>query len=98
MRILKNKTACNWAITIWMILTLANFLVFAVIALHLGGTAVNGKISDSHFFWGSHSHYTEVSRQVFNYSKWHVYSVYFTFALSFVAAFLVGRYGKRKAR
>ena len=99
MRKIPARTACDWAVAIWVILTLANFLVFALIALHLGGTAVSGRVSDGHFFLGSHSRYTEVSRQVFIYSRWHCYSVFITFAVSFAAAFGLqrrGRDGKRQ--
>ncbi len=96
MRTIKIKTAYDMAVIILIIVTLVNFLVFTLIALHLGGAAMNGKISDGHFYLGMYSHYTEVSRQVFTYSRWHGYSVYLTFTLSFVATFLLshGHYGK----
>ena len=101
MRTLNMKTAHDWALPIWVIVTLVNFGVFALIALHLGGTAANGKISGGHFFLGSHSQYTEVSSHVFTYSKWHYYSVVVTFAVSFVATLFLqlrGRYRKRQDR
>jgi hypothetical protein len=47
-----------------------------VIAGHLGGDAVNGKIVDGHFYRGSHGQFREVSEAIFDYSRWHVRSVF----------------------
>jgi hypothetical protein len=68
-----------------------NFLVFFFMSLRLGGDAVNGKIENGHYFLASHGHYTEVSGQVFAYSRWHTYSVFLTHSLMFGAAFILSR-------
>ena len=88
-----NKSAYAWVV----VLALANFLVFVLVSIHLGGDAVSGKVSDGHFFLGSHSHYTEVSRGVFIYSKWHTYSVFVTFPMAFIAAYLSSRSHRKLA-
>lgn len=89
MRIVNMKTAFDWTMIFLMIVTLTNFIVFTVIALYLGGTAMNGRISEGHFYLGQYGHYLEVSRHVFIYSQWHGYSVFVTFVLSFIAAFFM---------
>ncbi|HZW74452.1 MAG TPA: hypothetical protein VFF43_12940 [Caldimonas sp.] len=65
------------------VFAILDFAAFAVTALVLGGDAINGKIEAGHFFLGSHGHYTEVSEHVFTYSKWHAYSVFAAYALTF---------------
>ena len=51
--------------------TSINFLVFFAVALYLGGDALSGKEEHGRYFLGSHGRYTEVSAQVFQYSKVH---------------------------
>jgi hypothetical protein len=67
----------------WLLLTIvfagaANFVVFFIVAIAIGGDAVNGCVRNGHYFVASHGRYTEVSRAIFNYSRWHVYSVFIT--------------------
>lgn len=50
---------------------LLNFVVFVAIASYLGGNAINGKVEDGRYFLGSHGNYTEVSYEIFVYSKIH---------------------------
>ena len=66
-------------------LCLANFALFFVLAVYLGGDAVNGKIVGGHYFLMSHGRYTEVSAGIFNYSRWHAYSTWVTHPLAFAA-------------
>ena len=70
---------------------LLNFAVFWVVAVRLGGDAVNGRRQDGHFYLASHGKYTEVSERVFTYSRLHTYSVWITHPLAFLAAY----WGKR---
>ncbi|HEY4943729.1 MAG TPA: hypothetical protein VII56_20040 [Rhizomicrobium sp.] len=60
------------------VLGLANFFAFMVGTLVLGGDAVNGHAANGHYFLDDKGHLTEVSRAVFLYSKWHVYSLFVT--------------------
>jgi hypothetical protein len=79
-------------------LALVNFFAFALVALYLGGDAVNGKIADGHYYLGSHGHYTEVSAGVFTYSRLHTYSVFVTHSLAFLGAFVLSLRGKGTPR
>ena len=80
---------------------LLNFAVFVIIASHLGGDAVNGKVEDGRYYLfgvraeSGHKVYTEVSEAVFTYSKWHVYSLFATWPLVMAAGFARSRYKKR---
>lgn len=84
----------------FFVLAFVNFTAFWLIAVYLGGDAVNGRIADGHYFLMAHGRYTEVSAAIFNYSKWHVYSTWITHPLAFVAALVYLRLGKleRKSR
>jgi hypothetical protein len=64
---------------------LLNFAVFWVVAVRLGGDAVNGRMQDGHFYLASHGKYTEVSGRVFMYSRLHTYSVWVTHPLALLA-------------
>ena len=68
-------------------LGLVNFALYFIGAIYLGGDAINGKIVDGHYFLMSHGRYTEVSADISNYSKWHVYCTWVTHLLAFAAGF-----------
>ncbi len=88
---MNNKTKS--LISQWIFgIACANFLVFWLIAVCLGGDAVNGKIDHGHYYLMSHGDYTEVSKEIFTYSKWHVYSIWITHPLAFIAAYWYGRF------
>lgn len=65
--------------------TLINFIVFAIIALILGGTASNSKIESGHYYLGDHGKFQEVPYVIFLYSQLHGLSLLISFPLSFVA-------------
>lgn len=77
-----------------------NFAIFVAFALYLGGDAVNGKAEGGHYYlFGVASGtgvkgYTEVSQAVFDYSRWHVYSVFVTWPLALLAAIVENRVKK----
>jgi hypothetical protein len=68
-------------------LGVVNFVLFFLAAIYLGGDAVNGKIVGGHYYLMSHGQYTEVSKEVFAYSKWHVYSTWVTHPLALIAGY-----------
>jgi hypothetical protein len=82
-------------------LTMLNFVIFVAIATYLGGDAINGKVEGGHYYLfgarseSGHKVYTEVSERVFNYSKWHVYSVWVTWPLAMAEAIALNRIRKR---
>jgi hypothetical protein len=52
-------------IQIFVTFLIISFLVFWVISVIFGGEAVNGKIEDGRYYFGSHGKYTEVSRAAY---------------------------------
>jgi len=60
--------------------------VFFVVALILGGDAMNGKAEGGKFFLANHGKLTEVSRETFVYSRYHVLSLLITHPIAFLAA------------
>jgi len=74
-----------------------NFLVFVGVALLIGGDAVNGHQSDGRYFLANHGRYTEVSRDVFTYSRVHCYTIFCSWPLIVLSAFMLQRYRKREA-
>jgi len=82
-----SKTAKRRICVTVFALCLANFVVFFIGAVYLGGDAVNGKIVADHYYLMSHGRYTEVSADIFSYSKWHAYSTWITHPLAFIAGY-----------
>jgi len=66
-----------------------NFAAFWLIAVYLGGDALSGGIRDGRYLLMSHGVYTEVSREVFEYSRLHAQSIEFTHPVAFATAALV---------
>jgi hypothetical protein len=67
-------------------IALVNFFAYVGMSLYLGGDAVNGGIRNGHYLLMSHGKYTEVSQDVFDYSRWHTYSLWITHPLALAAA------------
>lgn len=88
---------------IFVAIVILNFVVFIGLAMHLGGDAVNGmKESGRFYLWGYNVHtgtkgYTEVSSIVYQYSKWHVYSIFVSWPIM-IASGLVAQRRKRYRR
>lgn len=80
-----------------VVVGMLNFLAFGIVAGFLGGDAFNGKVEEGHYYLygvrtqSGHKVYTEVSKPVFTYSRWHVYSIMVTWPLVMAAAFLENR-------
>jgi len=72
------------------IVALVNFFSFILLSLHLGGDALQGHQTAGHYFLALHSHspVTEVSRTVFEYSLWHVRSLFVSIPLAILAGWL----------
>jgi hypothetical protein len=74
-----------------VVVGMLNFVVFVCAAIYLGGDAVNGKVENARYYLfgvrgeSGHRVYTEVSKSVFTYSKWHVYSLVLTWPLTIAA-------------
>ncbi len=84
-----------------MFVGLLNFVLFGAGTFYVGGDAWNGKIEGQKYYvWGyhdGHNGYTEVRRSVFEYSRWHVYSVMVTWPLVILAGFVAQRARRSEA-
>ena len=69
-------------------IAIINFILFVIIALIIGGDAVNGKAEGGQYYLANHGQLTEVNYFVFMYSKLHVYSIFITHPLAMLAGFL----------
>ena len=70
-----------------------NMVVCFVIAIILGGNALNGKIEDGHYYLAQHSELTEVSRSVWLYSCVHFWTV-----IAYLPVMIVGGLMNTSAR
>ena len=85
MRIATKKMVCG----IIGAIGLLNFLAFAIIAIWLGGDALNGKSVDGRYFLSNHGKTVEVSAAVFNYSRIHASSIMITHPLAILCGFIL---------
>lgn len=80
-----------------VIVGLLNFLLFLAGTFYIGGDAVNGEVANGKYYvWGyrysdGFKGFSEVSRSVFEYSRWHVYSVWASFSIMMIGTFLYKR-------
>ena len=75
----------RWEMIVFVVAIL-NFVVFVLISLRIGGDAINGTIENGHYLLRSHATYTEVSRDVFMYSRIHVGTLFVTHPLGMLVA------------
>lgn len=71
------------------LLAFVNFAAFFVIAVSIGGDAVNGRIENGRYFVSNHGVATEVSSAVYWYSYIHVLTVFCTHGLTVLAVLLL---------
>ena len=69
--------------------------LFILIAICVGGDALNGKVEGERYYLANHGHLTEVSYPVFVYSKIHAFSVFMMIPGAIVARLLWRRQDKR---
>lgn len=75
---MKISTLPTWfAYTVFAIAVI-NFAAFVLIALVIGGDALNGHEVSGRYFLSNHGKLTEVGRMTYEYSKWHAISVFIT--------------------
>jgi len=94
-KLMRRTVARVCAVT--MIVGILNFVLFLAGTFYLGGDAVNGKIENGKYYvWGYSFHdgrkdYHEVSKSVFDYSRWHVYSTIALWTLMLAAGIVYKR-------
>jgi hypothetical protein len=79
------------------LLWVVNFSAYVVVANWLGGDAVNGHAEAGRYFLGGHQT-TEVSRAVFEFSRWYTYILWVHGAVTCVSAIIQSRANKRHIR
>jgi len=79
------------------VLAIVNFAAFVIIALSIGGDAINGQVQNDHYYLSHKGKLTEVSPNVWRYSWMHATSVWITHPLGMLGAWLAGR-GQQKSR
>jgi len=58
------------------VLWIVNFVTYGVTAILLGGDAVNGHAEAGRYYLAMHGRLTEVSRPVFEFSRWYTYVLF----------------------
>lgn len=59
--------------TVISVLWVLNFVGYVTAAIVLGGDAINGYAESGRYYLAMHGRLTEVSRSVYDYSRWHTY-------------------------
>ena len=66
------------------ILCVTNFMIFVLVAIVVGGDAINGHVAEGRYFLSMNGRVTETSAGVFAYSRWHATLTIALFAGAFV--------------
>ena len=74
---------------------IANFIIFAVVDLAIGGEAFSGYSAGGHYFLNQKGHFTEVSNAAFAYSWWHTVSILVTMPIMFIVS-LAWKHSKQR--
>ena len=61
-------------LNITAVLAWVNFIAFWLVAVYLGGDALNGHVQEQHYFICAHGSCHEVTQTLWNYSYWHAIS------------------------
>lgn len=78
-----------------LIIAAVNFALFFLIALAIGGDAVNGKTEGGKYYLANHGKYTEVSPVLYWYSFIHVITVLCTHVAALVVGLALGSSARR---
>lgn len=82
-----------WLAAAVIVLGFANVLVFVSVSAALGGDALNGRVTDGHYYVASHGTYTEVSQAAWTASRIHAVVTMLSWPLVVLSmAFLLFRF------
>jgi len=73
-----------------------NFVVFVIIALLIGGDAINGNETAGHYYLSNKGKLTELGYYVFTYSKIHTISLFITHPLAIIASIVYSVTGGKR--
>jgi hypothetical protein len=87
-----NRRWGNDLVPAWVVYTvgtiaITNFFSFVIVSLIIGGDAWNGYESGGHYFLSEKGRLTEVTRGVWEYSRWHLFSVFVTHLLAAIVGY-----------
>jgi hypothetical protein len=71
LKFVSHSKRAKWIIYPTVALVAINFFTFVAISMYLGGDALNGSMTDGHYYLCAHGHCTEVSGSLWRYSWWH---------------------------
>jgi hypothetical protein len=92
----KDLTPVGWVLVGLFVIGIVNFVVSMLIYHKLGGDAFGGYVKDGHYFVGDHGRYTETTKTVWAYCRYHTMSVIGTHAVAIASAVLLAcRVGQR---
>jgi hypothetical protein len=74
---MKRQVFYRWAIG----LGVANYLVYAVATLFAGGDVLHGLVTHGHFFAAARGGFVEVAPALFEFCRWHPYTLLVSFPL-----------------
>ncbi len=74
---------------------LLSFIIFCAVALKIGGSFDQERSKDGHYYVSAHGRSREVSRDLYEYSRRHSYSMIATFPLAFVGFIMLAGVSKR---
>ena len=95
----KAKRLLSKLAAVVTVIGLLDFVSFLIGVSYLGGDAVNGKIDGGRYYLYGPYHgmkgYHAVSQAVFDYSRWHAYSLMIIWPLMIVLSIAAERASKR---
>lgn len=84
--IIQKSNRAKWILNCTGPIALANFFVYLIVNIYLGGDALNGFIRDQHYFLCRHGACVEVTKSIWKYSYWHAITALGGIILIFVEA------------
>jgi len=98
---MNKKPERNWLTILGTVLFFTawlNFMIFAIVAVSIGGDAISGKAINGHYFLSNHGRLTEVSSSVWQYSRIHTIIVWITHPIGIFGGVALTILGQRKAK
>lgn len=86
-----NGQVPRWVASLCVLWCMVDFAVFVLVSLFIGGDAINGHILDDHYFVCMHGHCHEVTKTLFEYSRWHAISLFISFPIAFLLSWLANQ-------
>ncbi|MBS0276418.1 MAG: hypothetical protein JSR81_02250 [Proteobacteria bacterium] len=84
----EDGIAPRWLAALVALWCVIDFAAFVVVSIFIGGDAINGYTKGGYYFVCMHGSCHEVTRAVFEYSRWHAISLFVSFPATFIVAWL----------